>query len=78
MTTAGSTAACGVYLEAGKTYLLGGSLDAEKNFIPTLNSCASVHEEWQYSGEKSVQELERLRLECNAFHLKQGMEVKPL
>ncbi|XP_052221713.1 uncharacterized protein LOC127838163 isoform X2 [Dreissena polymorpha] len=49
--TSGSTAACGVYLEEGKTYILSGSVNKEKQRME-MNSCSSwVQETSQISPE---------------------------
>ena len=65
--TNSETAACGVYLEKGKTYLLGGSFD-EKTNKPSLFACSAYWHLWELTGEKSSARLEQIKNECDAFH----------
>ena len=54
ISTATSTAACGVDLEKGKTYLLGGSLDTTTH-QPSLVSCSAYSHEWDSTCAQSMQ-----------------------
>lgn len=61
------SAACGVYLEKGQTYLLGGHFD-EVSHQPKLVSCSAYWRLWDLTGEKSTARLEAIKQECAAFH----------
>ena len=63
------SAACGVYLEKGKTYLLGGHFD-EQNHLPKLQSCSAYWQLWELTGSNSTAKLEKIRQECDVFHKK--------
>ncbi|XP_052278772.1 uncharacterized protein LOC127877155 [Dreissena polymorpha] len=65
--TSGSTAACGVHLEEGKTYILSGSVNREKQRME-INLCSSWVEEKSQISPESQQLL---------MQFKQGTVVCP-
>ncbi|KAI2804956.1 hypothetical protein BLOT_003945 [Blomia tropicalis] len=65
------TAACGVYLEEGTTYLVGGNF-IDKIQRPNLFSCSAYWKKWDLIGEESSIEIEKIREECHDFHTKKS------
>lgn len=65
------SAACGVFLEKSKIYLLGGHFD-ELTHQPMLNSCSAYWQLWELTGKKSTEKLEQIKQECDNFHKNQN------